>query len=424
MWDFSTDTEFQEKLDWIERFMEQEVYPLETLALSEEKLARATAPLKQRVKDQGLWACHLGPELGGQGYGQVKLALMNEIIGRSLILAPPIFGNQAPDSGNAEILAIAGTDEQKDRWLWPLMEGKVRSCYSMTEPQAGSDPTLLTTRAVRDGDEWVINGHKWFSSRAAKADFLIVMCVTDPEQPPLTRMSMFVVPTDTPGVNVVREVGVLGLDGAHHAEVIYDNVRVPADHLLGDEGGAFVIAQNRLGQGRIHHCMRWLGQGRRAFDMLCERALTRFTHGSLLSEKQTIQNWIADSWADMQAARLMTIHAAWMIDQKGTSEARTEIAAIKFFGAKVLHDVIDRAMQIHGSLGMSNDLPLETMYRHARVARVVDGPDEVHRVTVARRVLKAYKPHDGLWPREHIPTRREAAQEKFAALLDEASRDL
>jgi len=424
MWDFSTEPDFQEKLDWIERFMEDEVYPLETLDLTPEQLERATAPLKQLVKDTGLWACHLDPELGGQGFGQMKLALMNEIIGRSLIVAPPIFGNQAPDSGNAEILAIAGTDQQKDRWLWPLLDGRLRSCYSMTEPGAGSDPTLLTTRAVRDGDEWVINGHKWFSSRAAKADIIIVMCVTDPEQPPISRMSMFVVPADAPGVNVVREVGVLGLGEAHHAEVIYDNVRVPADHLLGDEGGAFVIAQKRLGPGRIHHCMRWLGQGRRAFDMLCERALTRFTHGSVLSEKQTIQSWIADSYAEMQAARLMTLHAAWTIDQHGTSKARTEIAAIKFFGAKVLHDVIDRAMQIHGSLGMSNDLPLETMYRHARVARVVDGPDEVHRVTVARRVLKGYKPHDGLWPSEHIPTRREAARQKFADLLDEATSDL
>lgn len=424
MWDFSTDPEFQEKLDWIERFMEEEVYPLETLDLTPEQLDRATAPLKQRVKDEGLWACHLGPELGGQGFGQVKLALMNEIIGRSLILAPPIFGNQAPDSGNAEILAIAGTDEQKDRWLWPLLDGRLRSCYSMTEPGAGSDPTMLTTRAVRDGDEWVINGHKWFSSRAAKADIIIVMCVTDPEKRPLERMSMFVVPADAPGVNIVREVGVLGLGEAHHAEVIYDNVRVPADHLLGDEGGAFVIAQKRLGPGRIHHAMRWLGQGRRAFDMLCERALTRVTQGSVLAEKQTIQNWIADSWAQMQAARLMTLHAAWVIDQKGTSEARVEIAAIKYFGVQVLHDVIDRAMQAHGSLGMSNDLPLETMYRHARVARIVDGPDEVHRVTVARRVLKGYKPHDGLWPREHIPTRREAARQKFASLLDEATSDL
>jgi len=214
------------------------------------------------------------------------------------------------------------------------------------------------------------------------------------------------------------------LGEAHHAEVIYENVRIPADHLLGDEGAAFVIAQKRLGPGRIHHAMRWLGQGRRAFDMMCERALTRVTHGSTLAEKQTIQGWIADSWAEMQAARLMTLHAAWMIDQHGTSQARTEIAAIKYFGVKVLHDVIDRAMQIHGSLGMSNDMPLETMYRHARVARIVDGPDEVHRVTVARRVLKGYKPHDGLWPREHIPTRRAAAQQKFAALLDEATSNL
>ena len=421
MWDFSTEPEFQEKLDWIERFMEDEVYPLETLALDEDQLARATAPLKQRVKEAGLWACHLGPELGGQGYGQVKLALMNEIIGRSLTLAPPIFGNQAPDSGNAEILAIAGTDEQKDRWLWPLMEGRLRSCYSMTEPTAGSDPTLLKTRAVRDGDEWVINGHKWFSSRAAKADFLIVMCVTDPEQPPISRMSMFVVPADTPGVNVVREVGVLGLGEAHHAEVIYDDVRIPADHLLGDEGGAFVIAQKRLGPGRIHHAMRWLGQGRRAFDMLCERAVSRYAHGSTLAEKQTVQNWVADSLAEMHAARLMTLQAAWKMDRDGQAGARVEIAMIKYFGAAVLYNVIDRAIQVHGALGYSCDLPLESMYRAARAARLYDGPDEVHRQTVARRVLKGYVPHEV--PSEHIPTRREEAQRRFADLLESLTVD-
>jgi acyl-CoA dehydrogenase len=424
MWDFSTEPDFQEKLDWIERFMKEDVEPLETLGLDEAELARVTAPLKQQVKDAGLWACHLGPELGGQGFGQVKLGLMNELIGRSLIIGPPIFGNQAPDSGNAEILALFGTDQQKERWLWPLMDGKLRSCYSMTEPGAGSDPTLLTTRAERDGDGWVINGHKWFSSRANKADFLIVMCVTDPEAKPLNRMSMFIVPRDTPGVNIVREVGVM-VGEAHHAEVKYENVRVPAEALLGGEHQAFVMAQKRLGPGRIHHAMRWLGQCHRAFDMMCERALTRFAHGSLLSEKQTVQNWIADSWTEMQAARLLTLHAAWVIDQGGTSsEARTEIAAIKFFGAKVLHDVIDRAIQVHGSIGVSTDLPLETMYKHARIARVVDGPDEVHRVTVARRVLKGYEPQEGLWPREHIPTRREAALAKFADVLEQSAADL
>jgi acyl-CoA dehydrogenase len=425
MWDFSTEPEFQEKLDWIERFMEEEVYPLETIALdlSPEQLERVTVPLKQKVKDAGLWACHLTPELGGQGWGQVKLALMNEIIGRSNVLAPPLFGSQAPDSGNAEILALFGTDEQKRRWLEPLLAGRIRSCYSMTEPGAGSDPLLLRTRAVRDGDEWVINGHKWFSSNASRADFLIAMCVTDPEGPPFRRQSLFIVPRGTPGLNIVREVGIL-VGEAHHAEILYQDVRVPAENLLGPLHGAFVIAQKRLGPGRIHHAMRWLGQGRRAFDMMCERAVSRETKGSLLADKQTIQNWIADSWAEMQAARLMTLHAAWVMDHKGSSGARKEIAAIKFFGAKVLHDVIDRAVQIHGALGVSTDLPLERMYRYARAARIVDGPDEVHRVTVAKRVLRDYKPHEGLWPREHIPTRRAAALEKFAALLEEVGANL
>jgi acyl-CoA dehydrogenase len=426
VWDFSTDPEFAEKLDWMEDFVREEIYPLETLDLGQEQFAQLTDPLKQKVKDMGLWAGHLDPELGGQGYGQVKLGLMHEILGRSLY-APPIFGNQAPDSGNAEILALYGTEDQKEQWLWPLLNGEIRSAFSMTEPGAGADPTLISTRAVGDGDEWVINGHKWFSSNATVSDILIVMCLTNPDVHPYQGMSMIVVPTKTAGVNILRNIPTMGghSEGpGGHAEILYEDVRVPRDNLLGQEGQAFVIAQKRLGPGRIHHCMRWLGQGRRAFDMMCERALTRYTHGSLLAEKQTIQNWIADSWAEMQAARLMTLHAAWKIDQSGSSAARTEIATIKFFGAKVLHDVIDRAIQVHGSLGFSADLPLEAMYRAARAARIYDGPDEVHRVTVARQVLKSYRPHEGPWPTEHIPTRREAAQRKFAEQLEEATANL
>jgi acyl-CoA dehydrogenase len=293
----------------------------------------------------------------------------------------------------------------------------------MTEPGAGSDPTLIQTRAVRDGDDWVINGHKWFTSNGSKADVLIVMCLTNPDVSPYEGMSMIVVPKDTPGVNVLRDVGGIGGD-AVHAEIRYENVRVPYDSLLGGEGEAFVIAQKRLGPGRIHHCMRWLGQCQRALEMLCERALTRYAHGSLLADKQTIQNWIADSWTEMHAFRLMTLHAAWVIDNAGSSAARTEISAIKFFGAKVLHDVIDRAVQAHGSLGYSTDMPLEQMYRLARSARIYDGPDEVHRVTVARRVLRGFEPSKGAWPSEHIPTRREAARERFAELLDEVGANL
>jgi acyl-CoA dehydrogenase len=422
-WDFSTEPEFQEHLDWMRTFVREEIWPLETLGLELDQLDRAIAPLQEQVRERGLWAAHLPPELGGQGFGQVKLGLMHEILGSSPY-APQAFGNQAPDSGNSEILALAGTEEQKQRWLAPLLAGDLRSAFSMTEPGAGADPTLLQTSAVRDGEEWAINGHKWFSSNASVADFLIVMAVTDPDARPHQRASMLIVPTDAPGVNILRDVPTMehpepafGRLGGH-AEIVYEDVRVPADNLLGQPGAGFLIAQQRLGPGRIHHCMRWLGVSQRAFDMLCERALSRFTHGSLLADKQTVQNWIADSAAQIQAARLMTLHAAWLMDTDGAAAARKEISLIKFFGAQVLHDVIDRALQAHGSLGYSTDLPLEAMYRYARGARFYDGPDEVHRASVARLILGGYEPPADGVPSEHVPTRREAARRKFAQLLE------
>src|SRR3954447_2999463 len=422
-WDFSTEPEFQAELDWMEGFVREEVRPLELLDLPVDAVGRAIAPLQEQVRARGLWAAHLGPELGGPGFGQVKLGLMHEILGTT-IYAPMVFGNQPPDSGNAEILALAGTDEQKDRWLHPLLAGDLRSAFSMTEPGAGADPTLLQTRAVPDGDGWVIDGHKWFSSNASVADFLIVMAVTDADARSHQRASMFVVPVDTPGVEIVRDIGTMehpepryGFYGGH-AEVRYTGVRVGPEALLGARGAGFPIAQHRLGPGRIHHCMRWLGQARRAFDMLCERSLVRHSHGSLLADKQTVQNWIADSAAQMQAARLMTLHAAWVMDTKGASAARQEIALIKFFGAQVLHDVVDRALQIHGSLGYSTDMPLERMYRFARGARFYDGPDEVHRQSVARQILRGYEaPADGV-PSEHVPTLQTRARERFADLLE------
>jgi acyl-CoA dehydrogenase len=425
-WDFSTDPEFQAQLDWMRDFVRDEVWPLETVVdeLGQDGFLRAIAPLQERVRERGLWAAHLPPDLGGQGFGQVKLGLMHEILGSSPY-APVVFGNAAPDSGNSEVLAIAGTEDQKQQWLYPLLAGDLRSAFSMTEPEtAGSDPTLLRTRAVEDGDAWVINGHKWFSTNASVADFLIVMAVTDPEAHKYQRASMFLVPVDTPGVRIVRDVGTMehpderfGVYGGH-AEIEYENVRVPRDALLGARGAGFLIAQQRLGPGRIHHCMRWLGVSRRAFDMLCERALSRYVHGSLLADKQTVQNWIADSAAEMHAARLMTLHAAWKMDVEGAAAARLQIALIKFYGANVLHDVVDRALQAHGSLGYSTDLPLEQMYRFARAARLYDGPDEVHRQSVARQILRGYTaPEDGV-PSQHVPTRRAAARERFADLLE------
>jgi acyl-CoA dehydrogenase len=426
-WDFSTDPEYQEQLDWANGFVRERLVPLESLLgeLTMDQLDRAIAPMKDEVRARGLWATHLPAELGGQGHGQVKLGLLHEVLGQCVI-APLAFGNAAPDSGNSEILAMAGTPEQKERWLEPLLAGDIRSAFSMTEPHtAGSDPTLLQTRAVREADEYVITGRKWFSSNASVADVLIVMAVTDPDARPHQRASMLIVPVDTPGVHILRDVPVMGhtVLGAEpfyggHAEIVYDGARVPAANLLGGEGEGFLLAQHRLVPGRIHHCMRWLGQARRAFDMLCERSLSREAHGGPLADKQTIQNWIADSQAEMQAARLMTLHAAWVMDTQGASAARNDVALIKFFGAKVLHDVIDRAIQVHGALGVTADLPLEGMYCHARAARIYDGPDEVHRQSVARRVLRGYQPvADGV-PSEHVPTRRAHAREQFAAVLE------
>src|SRR5271166_684014 len=430
-WDFSTEPEFETKLEWMRGFVREEVFPLETLELNYDQVLSVIAPLQAEAKARGLWAAHLPPDLGGQGFGQVKLGLMHEVLGQSPY-APVVFGNNAPDSGNAELLAIgienSGREDQRQQWLQPLLDGSLRSGFSMTEPNtAGSDPTLLSTQAVRDGDEWVINGHKWFTTNGSLADFLIVMAVTNPDVHPYQGSSMIIVPVDTTGVDIVRDVATMedphtpyGRFG-NHAEIVYRDVRVPTGNLVGREGSGFALAQHRLGPGRIHHCMRWLGQSRRAFDMLCERAVSRYAHGSMLAEKQTIQNWVADSMAEMQAARLMTLQAAWKMDQEGAAAARVEIAMIKYFGAKVLYDVIDRAIQVHGSLGFSCDLPLESMYRAARAARIYDGPDEVHRQTVARRVLKGYVAHEV--PTEHIPTRRAEAQRRFAEVLADLTVD-
>jgi acyl-CoA dehydrogenase len=427
-WDFSTEPEFAEQLAWMREVVRDELIPLETLELTPHQLRHVLAPVQDEARKRGLWAAHLPPELGGEGFGQVKLGLMHEILGQTAY-GPVAFGNNAPDSGNAELIAIGikttGREDQRTQWLEPLLAGEIRSAFSMTEPGAGADPTLLSTMAVRDGDEWVINGHKWFTSNGSVADVLVVMAVTNPDVHPYQGSSMILVPAKAPGVDIVRDVSTMedpvehfGKFGAH-SEVIYRDVRVPYGNLVGNEGDGFRLAQQRLGPGRIHHCMRWLGQSQRAFDMLCERAVSRFTHGSYLAEKQTVQNWVADSYAEMTAARLMTLQAAWKMDQDGAQAARVEIAMIKFYGAQVLFNVIDRAIQTHGSLGFSTDMPLEHMYRAARAARIYDGPDEVHRVTVARQWLKRYSRVEV--PTEHVPTRREAARSKFASLLDDVA---
>ena len=337
---------------------------------------------------------HRRPEARGTGF--LDYAYLNEYIGRSL-WGQLVFGCQAPDAGNAEILHLFGTDAQKEQWLQPLVAGEIRSFFSMTEPEVpGSDPTTLRTRAVRDGDDWVIDGHKWFSSGADGAAFGIVMAVTDPDAAPHARATQIIVPADTPGVDVVRPVTVLGHTGrgwTTHCEVRYTNVRVPVTNTLGREGSGFQIAQKRLGPGRIHHVMRWLGQMERAFALMCSYALEREAFGGPLAEKQTVQNWIADSYAQIHACRLMTLDAAHKID--GGDEARVEISAIKFFAAQALQDVIDRAVQVHGARGLTDETPLGHMLMTARGGRIYDGPDEVHRMVVARRVLKTFANGDG-----------------------------
>ncbi len=424
-WDFETEPEFQRELDWMDVFVRDEVEPLDLVLGSSadrtEQVQRILKPLQAQVKERGLWACHLGPELGGLGYGQLKLGLMNEILGRSG-WAPAVFGCQAPDSGNAEILAHYGTEEQKAKYLQPLLDGEITSCYSMTEPHAGADPTLFTTQAVRDGDEWVINGEKWFSSNARWSTFLIVMAVSDPNVSAYEGMSMFIVPTDTPGVNIIRNVGV-GSNEAEshrgHAYIRYEDVRIPADHCLGAPGSAFVIAQTRLGGGRIHHAMRTVAQVRSAFDMMCERALSRNTRSGPLADLQMVQEKIADSYIEMEQFRLLVLRTAWLIDKTGDyRRTRKDIAAIKVAMPKVYHDVVQRSMQIHGALGISDEMPFTNMMTAAQVMAIADGPTEVHKVTIARQVLRDYKAVDGLWPSAHLPTRRAAARERLADVLE------
>ena len=431
-WDFSTEPEFQAKLDWIREFVEGEVEPLD-LAFSSHAVydksqpvhREVVRPLQAQVKAHDLWACHLGPDLGGKGYGQLNLALMNEILGRSQ-WAPSVFGCQAPDSGNAEIIAHYGTEEQKAKYLQPLLDGEIVSCYSMTEPQAGSDPGQFKCRATKDGGEWVIEGEKWFSSNLRYADFAIVMAVTDPDVSVYQGTSMFLVPTSTPGVDIIRNTG-LGSEPegeGSHGYVHYNQVRVPAENLLGGEGQAFVIAQTRLGGGRVHHAMRTIGMCQRAFDMMCRRALSRVTQGEVLAKKQMVQEAVADSYIDLEQFRLLVLQTAWRIDQVGGHKARTEIAAVKVLTPKVLHDIVYRALHIHGALGVSNEMPLSGMWAMLPVMGIADGPTEVHKVTIARQVLKRYQPYEGLWPPEHLPERRAAARKKFAHLLEHEAAEL
>jgi acyl-CoA dehydrogenase len=351
--------------------------------------------ITDEVKERGLWAPHLPEEYGGSDMGFLSHAYMNEILAWSTVAAP-MFGVVAPNSGNQKVLVRYGTPEQKKKWLEPLVRGETQSCFSMTEPDnAGSDPRSIQTRAVRDGDEWVITGRKWFTSNAVRADWALVMARTeeaDGSGGTNEKMSQFIVPTDSPGFEIVRSVPVWGHTGGHHCEIIYDNVRVPHENMLGREGQGHAAAQERLGAGRVYHCMNSIGKMWRAFDLMVKRSIERQVHGGKLESKQFIQGFIADSYMDIQAARLMTIHCAEVIESG--SDPRTEISSIKVFVPAAYHRVVDRAIQVFGAKGVSGDTPLASMYLGARTLRLADGPDEVHRILIAKNVLKHY--HDGM----------------------------
>ncbi len=430
MWDFSTEPEFQAKLDWIDRFLREEVEPLDVLYPSvsvvyDTRHAKSRAilkPLQDKVREQKLWACHLDPHLGGEGYGQLKLALMNERLGRSL-WAPTVFGTAAPDTGNAEILAMFGSEAQKTRYLQPLLDGDIVSCFSMTEPQGGADPRVFTTTAVRDGEYWVISGEKWYSSNARYAEFILVLAVTDPDAPIQKRMSMFIVPRETPGLEIIRNVPHMGerieQDEATEGYLRYNEVRVPLDHLLGDIGGGFAVAQARLGGGRIHHAMRTVGQCQRALDMMCERALSRHTQGTLLAEKGTVQAMLADTQIELEQFRLLVLKTAWVIDNShgDPRQARGYIAMVKVAMAKIYYEIVRRAIHLHGSLGATFETPLAYMWNNVPTMGLADGPTEVHQITVARELLRKYKAAKGLFPSEHLPPKIAAARARYADIL-------
>jgi len=380
------------------RFMDDHVYPNERLAHEQVETGgdpHAEPPilkeLRAKAKGLGLWNLFLPDEEWGAGLTNLEYTPLCEIMGRSPI-APRVFNCQAPDTGNAEILLEFGTPEQKERWLRPLLDGEIRSCFSMTEPEvSGADPTGLRSRAVRDGDDWVINGHKWYTSGAIGAAFAIVMVVTDPDAAPHARQSQIIVPTDNPGFNLIRAVSVMGhAGGGGHCEIRYEDCRVPVANTLGPAGGGFMIAQARLGPGRIHHCMRAIGMAERAFEIMCRHANTRVAFGGPLGEKQFVQEWVATSRMEIDQARLLTLHAAHKMDRYGKKEARQEISMIKVVVPNMLMKVLDRAIQCMGSLGMSDDTPVAAMWRNGRSLRIADGPDEVHKMVIARRELKRF----------------------------------
>lgn len=395
--DFTPPQTLKKLLPEVRTFIREQVQPREKELMT--KGFNAMQPelerLRGQVRELGLFAPHMAKEYGGAGLSLMEFAHLAEELGRSP-LGHYVFNCQAPDAGNMEVLAHHGTEAQKERWLLPLVKGEIRSCFGMTEPEyAGSNPAWMGTRARREGGEYVLDGHKWFTSGAEGASFCIVMAVTDPEASNrYLRASQIIVPTDTAGYQRVRNIPVAGEAGegwASHAEVRLEGCRVPVENRLGEEGMGFVIAQDRLGPGRIHHCMRWLGICERAFELMCERAVSReVSPGKPLGTRQMVQEWVAESRAEINAARLMVLHAAWKMEEEGASEAREEIAAIKFFVANVLQRVLDRAIQTYGAMGLTDETPLAFWWGHERGARIYDGADEVHKSSLARRILERY----------------------------------
>jgi acyl-CoA dehydrogenase len=396
--DFELSDRSRQVQEQLQRFMDEHVYPNERTYAEQVEASgdphhepAIMKELRGKAKAAGLWNLFLPDAEHGAGLSNLEYTPLCEIMGRSPI-APRVFNCAAPDTGNMEILAEFGTPEQRKRWLEPMLEGDIRSCFSMTEPEvSGADPTGLRTRARREGDEYVIDGHKWFTSGAVGARFAIVMAVTDPDAPPHMRASQIIVPTDTPGFNLIRAVSVMGhVGGGGHCEIRYENCRVPVTNCLGGEGSGFVIAQARLGPGRIHHCMRCIGVAERAFEIMCRHANSRVAFGGPLGEKQFVQEWVATSRMEIDQARLLTLNAAWKMDSYGKPRARQEISMIKVVVPNMMMHVLDRAIQCLGALGMSDDTPVAAFWRHGRAMRIADGPDEVHKMVIARRELKRF----------------------------------
>lgn len=425
MWEFRTDDDFQRELDWISTFVAEEVEPLDHILgsqwnIHDPQFQTLVRPLQEKVKARGLWACHLGPELGGKGYGQLKLALMNEQFGRSRF-GPIVFGAQAPDTGNAEILAHYGTPEQKERYLHPLLNNDIVSCFAMTEPQGGADPTGFTCRADKQADgSWSINGEKWFASNARFAALYIVMVVTEPEGvDPHKRMSMLIVPAETPGIEIVRNYSYYGQAEPEHGHLRFTDVRVPADALLGDRGDAFAVAQVRLGGGRLHHAMRTLAEATKCLDLTCRRVSSRFTKGERLSQKQMVQEKLADCWIQLRQFRLLIMETAWLADQsKDWKAVRQHVAAVKVTMPKVLHDVSSVALHLHGAMGLTTEMPFTYHLMNSYMIGLADGPTEVHKLTVAKEMLRGVEGDDGPFPDYLGSVAAERARERYGDLLD------